>query len=157
MTIDELLADYQQGADRLRSAVVGLSAEQLDATPVPGKWTIRQVVCHIADFETVYSDRMKRVIAEENPGLQAGDPDLFQRALRYDLRHVEEELSLIDIVRRQLLRILRDLDIEDFQRTGVHSVDGPLTLETLLERITSHIPHHLTFVEEKVRALRAAE
>ena len=58
-------------------------------------------------------------------------------------RDLAEELALIEVTRSHLARILRHCDIEAFQRTGVHSEDGPMTLETLLERIVSHMsaPH----------------
>jgi hypothetical protein len=48
-----------------------------------------------------------------------------------------------------MARILRSLTEKDFQRIGHHSEDGPLTLETLLQRITEHIPHHVRFIKEK--------
>ena len=148
-----LIDEYLAGPGRLREAVAGMNQEQLRAAPVPGKWSTQQVICHIADFEPVYADRMKRVLAEDNPPLRGGNPDLFAARLAYDERDVEEELALIDVVRRQMARILRTLSPEDFQRSGVHSEDGPLTLETLLRRITEHVPHHVRFIEEKRRAL----
>jgi uncharacterized damage-inducible protein DinB len=154
MTLDELLKHYENGPDLLKTAIAGLPEDQFDQTPVPGKWSIRQVVCHIADFEPVYADRMKRVIVEDNPTMFGGDPDVFAAGLHYDKRNVHEELELIAAVRRQMAVILRNSDVEDFQRTGVHSEAGPLTLETLLERITRHVPHHLTFIEAKIAAMR---
>ena len=154
MTLDELLKQYEKGPDLLKTAVAGVREDQFDQAPVPGKWSIRQVVCHIADFEPVYADRMKRVLVEDNPTMFGGDPDVFAAGLHYDKRSVHEELELISVVRRQMAVILRNTDVEDFQRTGVHSEAGPLTLETLLERITRHIPHHLTFIEAKIAAMR---
>ena len=154
MTLDELLKQYEKGPDLLKTAVAGVREDQFDQAPVPGKWSIRQVVCHIADFEPVYGDRMKRVLVEDNPTMFGGDPDVFAAGLHYDKRSVHEELELISVVRRQMAVILRNTDVEDFQRTGVHSEAGPLTLETLLERITRHIPHHLTFIEAKIAAMR---
>lgn len=154
MTLDELLKQYENGPDLLKTAIAGVREDQLDQTPVPGKWSIRQVVCHIADFEPVYMDRMKRVLVENNPTMFGGDPDVFAAGLHYDKRNVQEELELISVVRRQMAVILRNTDVEDFQRTGVHSEAGPLTLETLLERITRHIPHHVTFVAAKIAAMR---
>ena len=153
MTLDDLLKQYEQGPDLLKSAVSRVREDQFDQTPVPGKWSIRQVVCHIADFEPVYADRMKRVLVEQNPTLFGGDPDVFAAGLHYEKRSVREELELISVVRRQMAVILRNTDVEDFQRTGVHSEAGPLTLETLLERITRHIPHHVTFIEAKIAAM----
>jgi hypothetical protein len=112
-----------------------------------------EVVCHIADFEPIYADRMKRVLAEEQPRILSGDPDLFQKRLAYDQRDLAEELDLIEVVRKQMARILKTASDADAQRTGVHSVDGPLTLETLLKRIAGHIPHHIRFIAEKRAAL----
>jgi hypothetical protein len=153
MKCEKLINDYVAGADQLRQAVKGMTGEQLDAAPIAGKWSTRQVVCHIADFEPVYADRMKRVIAQEQPTFFGGDPDLFAARLAYGQRDVEEELELISAVRRHMARILRTLSDEDFQRLGNHSEDGPLSLQTLLERITGHIPHHIRFIEEKRKAL----
>jgi uncharacterized damage-inducible protein DinB len=83
MSHAQLIAEYLAGPQKLRAAVTGMNAEQMDATPTPGKWSTRQVICHIADFEPVYVDRMKRVIAENEPRLMSGDPDLFAARLAY--------------------------------------------------------------------------
>jgi hypothetical protein len=140
----------------LRQAVAGMSPEQLAAKPIAGKWSTAEVVCHLADFEPVYADRMKRVIAENEPTLLSGDPDAFARRLAYNLRDVNEDILLIETVRKQMARILGSLTEGDFQRRGMHSTDGPLTLETLLRRITAHIPHHAKFIDEKRAALTRA-
>jgi uncharacterized damage-inducible protein DinB len=153
MSYTPLIEEYLQGAELLRRSIAGLSQAQLQAVPIPGTWSIQQVVCHIVDFEPVYADRMKRVIAEENPQILAGDPDQFAASLAYDRRKADEEIELMAAVRRQMGQILSSLPDEAFQRTGRHSRDGDLSLETLLRRITGHVPHHLKFVEEKRRAL----
>ncbi len=85
-----------------------------------------------------------------------GDPGAFAARLAYHDRQAEEELQLIELVRTQVARILRTLKPEDFQRRGIHSESGPLTLETLLQRITGHIPHHIRFIDEKRKALGQA-
>ena len=153
MNHDALIEEYLAGPGLLRRAVAGMTREQLLARPVPGKWSTQEVVCHLADYEPIYADRMKRVIALKGPELLKGDPGLFAARLAYDQRDVEEELALIEITRKQMARILRALKPEDFQRTGGHSRDGALTLEVLLQRITAHIPHHVRFIEEKRRAM----
>ena len=153
MQYESLIEEYIAGPRLIRQAVVGMTSDDLDATPVPGKWSTRQVVCHIADFEPVYADRMKRVIAESVPTFFGGDPDVFAARLAYDQRDVEEELQLIETVRRQMARILKTLSSEDFQRTGNHSEDGSITLETLVGRITNHIPHHIRFIKQKQQAM----
>lgn len=153
MSFQPLIQQYVAGIDQLRDAIAGMSREQLTAVPIPGSWSTQQVVCHLADFEPIYADRMKRVVAEDQPLLLSGDPDLFASRLAYQDRDVQEELELVSAVRRQMARILSTLPAEAFQRTGRHSTDGAISLETLLTRITGHLPHHIRFIHEKRVAL----
>lgn len=153
MSFTALIDEYAAGPSLLQKGIAGMSDAELRAAPVPGKWSTHQVICHIADFEPVYADRMKRVLAENEPTLFGGDPDVFAAKLCYDQRDIEEELQIIAYARRQMVRILRTLAPADFQRKGIHSADGPLTLETLLRRITGHVPHHLKFIAEKRQSL----
>jgi uncharacterized damage-inducible protein DinB len=148
-----LIEKYASGPALLRQAVAGLTREQLLARPIPGKWSTLELVCHIADFEPVYVDRMKRIIAENEPTMFSGDPDLFAQKLAYHERDLDEELAVIDACRAQMTRILRTLPAEAFQRRGNHSENGPMTLEQILSNIAGHIPHHLPFLEEKRKAL----
>ena len=149
MNPSELIDAYLAGPALLRNSVAGLSIEQLQAAPIPGKWTTQQVICHIADFEPVYADRMKRALAEQEPTVFGGDPDLFAASLAYGERDVEEELAIIECTRRQMGRILRTLEPTDFERRVIHSEAGPLTLRKLLENVTAHLPHHVKFIAEK--------
>jgi len=148
-----LIDDYLAGPQFLRQAVAGMTNEQFLARPIPGKWSTLEVVCHLADFEIVGADRIKRVIAENEPTLLGGDEKAFAARLAYHQRNADEELLLIETIRKQVARILRTLKPEDFQRRGIHSEAGPLTLEAFVQRSTRHIPHHVRFIEEKRKAL----
>jgi hypothetical protein len=134
-----------------------MSDEHLDAAPIPFKWSTRQVVLHIADFDLIYAGHMKRVIAESEPKLFDGDRKLYATRLAYDKRDVDEEIRMIKAVRRHMGHILRSIDTGDFQRKGIHSDDGPLTLADLLQRAADHIPHHAQYIEEKRKALNIGE
>ena len=153
MDYTKLIDEYLAGPQKLRAAVAGMTPEQLDARPIPGKWSTKHVICHIADFEPVYVDRMKLVIAENEPMLFSGDPSLFATTLAYDHRDVAVELDFIALARKHMGAILRALKPEDFQRRGMHSEAGPITLEKLLTNITNHIPHHVRFIAEKRAAM----
>src|SRR5213592_1344693 len=107
MKYESLINDYAAGPQALREAVQGMSREQILARPVPGKWSTLEVVCHLADFEPMFADRMKRVIAEERPTLLAADENRFAAALAYQQRDVDEEVAIIEQTRRQMARILR--------------------------------------------------
>ncbi len=150
----QLIDEYLAGCEKIESAVAGMSNDLLDARPIAGKWSTRQVVCHVADFEPIYADRMKRVIAEQCPTFFGGDPDIFAAGLAYEKRSVAQEIELIAAVRQHVATILRELRADDFARTGNHAEAGPMTLEKLLRNITQHIPHHLRFIHEKRAALK---
>jgi uncharacterized damage-inducible protein DinB len=130
-----------------------MTREQLHARPIPGKWSTLEVVCHLADFDPILADRMKRVIAEDRPTLVGADENRFAAALAYHERDLDEELTLLDKTRQQLARILRQLPPEALQRVGVHTERGPRTLEQLLTTTINHIPHHVKFIQEKRQAL----
>lgn len=151
---DRLIDAYLEGPATLREAVAGLDAGALRARPVPGKWSILEVVCHLADSEQAWCHRMKRVIAEDDPVLPGYDETRFAGSLAYHDRDLDEELALLEGMRRQMARILRPLPASTWSRTGIHTERGSMTLEDLLRAEAEHIPHHLGFIEEKRRALR---
>src|SRR5271165_6104746 len=97
--LSSMIDAYLAGAAELRRAVVGMSPEQLRARPVPGKWSTLEVVCHLADFDPILADRMKRIIAEERPQLIGADENRFAAALAYHERDLEEELTIIERTR----------------------------------------------------------
>ena len=147
------IESYRAGHKLLRKAVAGMSREQLVARPVAGKWSTLEVVCHLVDFEPIYADRMKRVLAEDKPTLLSGDPDKFAAALCYHDRDLDEELAILEATRGQMGKILRKCKPEDFARVGMHTEAGARSLEQLLASITDHIPHHVPFIEAKRKAL----
>ncbi len=156
MESEALLDAYRNGIDILRRAVAGMTRDQLVARPVPGRWSTLEVVCHLADFDPIYADRMKRVIATDRPLLLSAGHEAFARSLTYHDRDLEEELALIDLTRRQMARILRSLPAEAWDRVGIYRNDGEeeeRSLRRLVETITGHIPHHVAFIAEKRRAL----
>jgi hypothetical protein len=151
--LTSLIDDYLQGPSLLRQAVAGMSREQLLARPVPGKWSTLEVVAHLADFEPVLAERIKRVIALDRPTFFGADENRFVAELAYHDRDLDEELAIIEHTRRQLARILRRLPESALERVGVHNERGPRTLEQLLVTATKHIPHHVAFIQDKRRAL----
>jgi hypothetical protein len=153
MSIAALINEYASGPTQLRRGVAGFTPEQVRLRPVPGKWSALEVVCHLSDFEPVYLDRMKAVLAQDEPTFFGRDENAFAAKFVYHQRDLAEELDLIEACRKSMTRILRSLLEADFQRRGIHSEAGPMTLETLLKRSAGHLTHHLKFVDEKRAAL----
>lgn len=153
---DALIEDYLASLPRLRRAVAGMTPDQLRARPVAGRWSTLEVVCHLVDSEQAWCHRMKRVIAEDRPLLIGYDETRFTAGLPYHENDIEEELTLLEGMRRQMARTLRTLPESAWSRTGVHSERGLITLEEMLRAEVEHVPHHIGTIEEKRKALGLA-
>jgi uncharacterized damage-inducible protein DinB len=151
---EQLARDYLAGADMLRKAVQGMTPEQLVARPIPGRWSTLEVVAHLADFDLIMADRIKRIIAlGDIPLLLNADENLFQKNLAYQERDLEEELLLIESIRKQTGRIIKALRTEQLESIGVHNKRGLITLEKVIQLAINHISHHVAFINEKRKAL----
>lgn len=152
----QLIDSYAAGSTTLRAAVRDFTPEQTRARPIPGQWSTLEVVCHLADSEALFSERMKRVLCEDRPPLLWSDPADQPRVLAYHERALDEELNLIELLRAQMTRILRAQLDEAWQRVGVHSKEGDRTLTDLVTKAVWHLEHHLGFIEAKRQVLIGA-
>jgi hypothetical protein len=144
---------YAIGADSLSRAIAGLTRDDLLALPVPGTWSIQQIVLHLMDSDLISSDRMKRVIAEENPTLIGYDESVFARGLFYEALDAGLASDIFAKNRRLTAEILRRVPEEAFDRFGTHSERGRVTLTQLVQGMIDHLDHHLGFLREKRRLL----
>jgi hypothetical protein len=153
MSLTTLIDQYSAGPALVRQAVAGMTRQQALARPIAGKWSSLEVVCHLADFEIVYVDRLAAVIAEDGPTLPGRDEQKFAARLAYHERDLEEQLRVIEGLRGHMTRVLRTLKDADLARVGNHTEAGPLSLEQLLGRATGHVQHHVKFIHEKRAAM----
>jgi DinB superfamily len=147
---------YLAGPKDLRAAVADMSPEQLIARSIPGKWSALEVICHLADTDANIAYRIKRVLAEEQPSFERVKPDQMLAALAYHARDVEVELALIDLTRRQIVRILSNSPPEGWERTGSVNERGVKTVAQMLNGAIEHLAHHRKFIVEKRLALGLA-
>ena len=148
-----IIDEYEAGADKLIKATAGMTPADLSAAPIPGKWSTHQVVVHLADAESAFADRIRRIVAEDEPLLLAWDENKFVQRLHYEAQSATDAVELIALTRRQITRILRVLPDADFYRVGRHSERGPQTIIDVLGYAVPHLDHHLKFVAEKRKAL----
>lgn len=149
----ELIKRFATDADLLAREIVGLTDADLDARPVAGQWTIRELVWHVVDSDIILGDRMRRIIAEDRPSLIGFDETLFTQRLFYQQRELGPGVKLFELNRLVLADILGRLQPSDFERVGIHNEVGPLTLLQLLEKTVAHPLHHHKFLVEKRRLL----
>jgi hypothetical protein len=144
---------YAKGASTLAAAIAGLTKADLTAFPVPGTWSIQQIVLHMMDSELIASDRMKRIIAMENPLLIGYDETSFANRLFYHELDPQVACAMVEQNRLLTAEILRRLPDEAFSRTGIHNERGKITLGEYLASNVDHLEHHLKFVRQKRQLL----
>ena len=95
LTVADLISAYEKGVEELRLAVAGMTVGQLRSRPVAGRWSTLEVVCHIADCEQFFADRLKRTVALNRPLLLGVDGSRYPEPLRYQEHDLGEELDLV--------------------------------------------------------------
>lgn len=151
-----LIEKFAAGAEVPAKAVKGLSKQELNSHPVPGTWSIQELIVHLMDSHQIASDRMKRIIAEENPTLIGYDETRFIRNLhpdKLDAVMVCEAFRLNQLLTAEILRQLPD---SAFERAGAHNERGRLTLAQMVKSYVDHLDHHMTFLHAKRKALGKA-
>lgn len=144
-----LVEVYRAGADVPGQCLGGLSSHELDAHPVAGMWSIREVILHLMDSDLVGADRMKRVIAEQNPTLLAYDESAFARNLGYGRLDAGLASEIFRLNRLMMATILEQLPDEAFARAGMHTEHGRESLEDLVRGYATHLDHHVRFIHAK--------
>jgi uncharacterized damage-inducible protein DinB len=147
---------FADGGPLLVQAVAGLTPEQARDHPIPGTWSVAELVAHLLDCDLVFSDRMKRIIAEDSPTLQAFDEQKWISGLFSNAMPIDEAAALFAANRKWMARILRALDESSFARTGQHTDKGRQTLAEVLAYATNHLDHHLKFLYAKRAKLGVA-
>src|SRR6516162_10237301 len=145
----QLIEEYVACGPRLRKAVAGLNAHDLTARPGPGKWSILEVVIHLADSDAIAIDRMKRILTEENPPLLYADETAYVDRLYSHDQSLEDALTLFEVGRRQFARVLKKLPNEAFERVGTHNRKGPVTMGAMVKSYIDHVDYHLKFLYDK--------
>jgi hypothetical protein len=145
----KFIETYAAGAAVPARLIRGLTLPELDQLPIPGTWSIRQIIVHLADSDLVIADRMKRVIAADRPALLAFDENAFVDRLDYVHTDPVIAAELFDLNRRVMAAILRRLPDEAFARIGIHSETGPKSLQQLVEGAAAHLERHAGFAIKK--------
>lgn len=151
-TLAELLERYRRGPELVAAVLTGAAGSELDFAPEPGQWSARQILAHLADSEIVGADRLRRVIAEDNPRLAAYDQEAWARRLGYERRRVADALDLFRRLRTENHQLLQSLPEDAFQRQATHSETGRVTLRELVASDVEHVEKHA----RQIQALRAA-
>lgn len=127
----------------IEEQVKGLTLAQLRQAEAPGKWSIVEVIQHLADSELVWAYRLRLVIAQDRPQLTGYDQDIWAKGLRYHEVEVADALEQLSVLRKTNLRLLRSLSPTELQRVGVHNERGEETVEYMIGLYAGHDLVHL--------------
>jgi uncharacterized damage-inducible protein DinB len=153
---DRLLAAFGAAPSRIARAIEGLGAAELSADVAPGKWSIQEIVCHVADSETCGALRFRLTLAQPGGPLPAYDQDRFAAALeyaRFDETLVRETLDLFARLRSVSGRLLSRAPESAWSLASRHAQWGEVTLRQLLELYADHGERHLAQILERRRAI----
>ena len=127
----------------LRAAIDGLSAKQLATPEAPGKWSITQVLQHLADSDLVWGWRLRMVLAEDRPPLTGYDQDRWADRLGYADADPEQAVREFGVLRAANLRLLARASPSDLQRVGLHSERGEESVAHMMRLYAGHDLLHL--------------
>ncbi len=144
---------YEAAPAQFDMAVEGLSEAQLLRAPAPGEWSIHEVLVHLPDSEVFAYERVRRILAEEQPVLHAFSEEAWASRLAYPAQDARLALDLFRALRRSNSALFRSLSAEQWERTGNHSERGKLTLYNIFTTFLGHGQAHLEQVEQVKRSL----
>jgi hypothetical protein len=154
--LSDLLERFRRGAELVAVVSTGSAGAEWDFKPAPEKWSLRQIVCHLADSEMDAAGRFRRVIAEPDAVLQWFDEKLWADNLDYHKRKFSVALETFRRIRGENYELLKDLPEDAWSRTGNHTRYGVLSLRDLLDRYAKHAENHARQIKETRDAWRAS-
>ena len=137
------LATYGHAHSVLVEALARFPREMWQYRPAPDRWTIHEVVVHIADSEANSYIRCRRCLAEPGSPVAGYDETRWARELHYHEQSPEESLELFKWLRRKSHTLIQDLPEAAWSNTMVHSESGMMTLDEWLDIYDRHIPEHI--------------
>jgi hypothetical protein len=157
-------AKYLEGRDplavaaatpaRILALIRGLGPRLLAKPPAPGKWSIQEIITHLADTEAVMSCRARWIAFEERPTLMPFDQEKWAAGRAREKEPLAETLERFRLLRRSQLRLFRGAGPEALKRTGFHPERGEVTLQEQLETLAGHDLNHLAQIERLAKQWR---
>lgn len=138
----------RETASRLAKLIKPLSEKQLSQRPEPGKWSINEILAHLADSEIVLSWRMRLVICQNGAAMQATDGDVWSQTLDYAGQDPQVSLEIFRLLRENNLRMLEALPKNLWENYGMHSERGKETLADMVRMYAGHDVNHLQQIEK---------
>ncbi len=155
---------YSQGKNPLRlqqatprklaGLIKRLSKKQLTRRQAPGKWSIAEVLAHLADAELVIGYRLRLILASNGTAIQAFDQDAWAETFNYGRRDSKISLETFRALRENNLRLLSSVKRGLWENYGQHQERGKETVDHIVKMIAGHDLNHVAQVEKIVKQSR---
>jgi uncharacterized damage-inducible protein DinB len=135
-------------ASKLQTLLGPLSEVEIDMAPAPDKWSIREIVAHLADCELVFAFRLRQTLAQEHAVIQPFDQEAW--AERYSAYDITTALAMFEAARNWNLKLVATVSAEDKRKPTTHPERGTMTFWTIVETMAGHDINHLEQIEKIV-------
>src|SRR5215469_953690 len=139
----------EKSPKEIAAAVSALPPDVLRYKPSPDKWSILEILGHLADIEIVYAYRLRQMLADEKPVIAPMDQDAWARNLGYTEIAAPELVALYGLNRHHTLRLLQGLKPADLEKSAFHpELQKQVTVARLVEQMSGHGANHLAQIEK---------
>lgn len=132
----------------LAHLMAGVSQSELIRRPAPDKWSVTEIVAHMAEEELVSTWRYRQMLESDGVTLPGFDQDLWATVGGYSQWSGADALTMFRLLREANLRLFANLSPEQWQRHGIHSERGPLTVRDLCAHMAAHDINHIEQVRK---------
>ena len=134
---------------RLAVLLETLGSQRANQSPAPGKWSVREILCHLADTELVFAFRLRQTLAEPNHVIQPFDQDRW--AGTYAAYSAQAALEMFGTARKWNLALIRSLPPDALATPVTHPERGQMTFQTMVETMGGHDLNHIQQIERLVQ------
>ena len=134
-------------AKKLERMIKGVPASKLRKRPAPEKWSVSEILAHLADAEIVGGFRMRLIVGAPGTPIAAFDQDSWVTSGHYDKRDPRKSVEQFRAVREANLALLKSLTPEQWKHYGMHSERGQETIEHIVRMFAGHDINHLQQIE----------
>ncbi len=145
----------QTAPAKLAKAIKGLSKKQLTRRPAPDKWSITEIVAHLADTELVGSWRMRLILGSNGAPIAAFDQDAWAGTFGYQKRDVKRSLETFRLLRENNVRLLKSVPKQLWDNYGMHSERGKESITHIVRMFAGHDVNHLQQIEAIAKQARS--
>lgn len=147
----QLVNEFEMGYEKLVTKVHDLKDESLYRFKENEKdWSIKEIIIHIADVEMFGFLRIRTIIAEPGQTVMRFDQEKWARELNYITHSISQALETVKVTRATNAKLLRQIPIEKWNNTVIHSEYGEMSLYQTVEYFTNHLLHHLYKIDQRV-------